>query len=164
MLRRMFQGTLVAIYTAPASGEPMLDRPRIEATAGCGLAGDRFATNVARHTRGYTKIRAVTLLEEETVEALRRDHDIDVLPIMLRRNLVTRGVPLRQLIGRRFRVGQVVLEGTELCEPCQYIADRVGYPLVQLLLHRGGIRAAIVEGGELLVGDEIVPLAAPPLV
>jgi MOSC domain-containing protein YiiM len=153
----MFSGTLVAIFTAPASGEPMLDLPRIEATVACGLAGDRYATNIARHDRGYTKIRHVTLIEEETVAALKRDHEIDVMPILLRRNLLTRGVPLAHLIGRRFRIGEVVLEGTELAEPCQYLADLIGQPVLEPLLHRGGIRAKIVEGGELHAGDEITP-------
>ena len=154
----MFRGTLVAIFTAPASGEPMVESPRIVATAACGLAGDRYATNVARHDHGYTKIRHVTLIEEETVAALKRDHGIAVLPILLRRNLLTRGVPLAHLVGRGFRIGEVVLEGTELAEPCQYLADLIGQPVRDLMLHRGGIRAEIVEGGELCAGDEITPL------
>lgn len=154
----MFRGTLVSIFTAPASGEPMLEHAQILAKVGCGLAGDRYATDVARHERGYTKIRAVTLIEEETVAALLRDHAIEVAPIELRRNLLTRAVPLNHLIGRRFRVGAVVLEGTELCEPCQYVADLCGKPVLKPLLYRGGIRAAIVEGGELCAGDVIASM------
>src|SRR5262245_39939055 len=137
----------------------MRDHPRVEAKAGCGLAGDRYATDVARHARGYTKVRDVTLIEEETVVALARDHEIAVKPIELRRNLLTRGVPLAHLIGRRFRVGRVVLGGTELAEPCAYVADLVGRPGLEPLRHRAGIRARIVEGGELRAGDEITPLA-----
>ena len=78
-------------------------------------------------------------------------------PILLRRNLVTRGVPLNHLIGRRFRIGDVVLEGTELAEPCQYLADLIGLPVFKPLMHRGGIRAAIVTGGALHAGAEITP-------
>jgi MOSC domain-containing protein YiiM len=154
----MFRGVLVAIYTAPASGEPMVEHRRIAATGACGLAGDRYATDVARHPRGYTKIRHVTLLEEETVTALKRDHGIEVSPIQLRRNLLTRGVPLAHLIGRKFRVGAAILAGTELSEPCQYLADLVGKPVRKPLVHRGGIRAEIVEGAQIHAGDEIVPL------
>jgi len=156
----MFQGTLVAIFTAPASGEPMIEHAQLEATVACGLADDRYATNIARHPRGYTKIRHVTLLEEETVTALARDHDLEVRPILLRRNLLTRGVPLNHLVGRRFRVGDVVLIGTELAEPCQYLADLIAVPVLKPLLHRGGIRAEIVVGGTLRAGAEIAPLAA----
>lgn len=136
----------------------MLEHRRIAATVACGLAGDRYATNISRHDRGYTKIRHVTLIEEETVAALKRDHEIDVMPILLRRNLLTRGVPLAHLIGRRFRIGEVVLEGTELAEPCQYVADLIGQPVLAPLVHRGGIRAEIVQGGEIHAGDEITPL------
>jgi MOSC domain-containing protein YiiM len=160
LLAMSFCGTLVGIFVAPASGEPMQALDRIEATVGCGLAGDRYATNIARHERGYTKIRHVTLIEEETVEALARDHEIDVAPILLRRNLLTRGVPLNHLIGRRFRIGQVVLVGTELCTPCQYLADLIGQPVLKPLMHRGGIRAEIVEGGELRADDEIASIEA----
>jgi MOSC domain-containing protein YiiM len=151
----MFTGTLAAIFVAPAAGEPMQELAQIEAIAACGLAGDRYALNVARHDRGYTKIRHVTLLEEETVEALRRDHELDLAPVAFRRNLLTRGVPLTHLIGRRFRIGEVTLEGTELSEPCQYLADLLGKAVVKPLVHRAGIRAAIVHGGALHVGDPI---------
>lgn len=154
----MFRGTLVAIFTGPASGEPMVDLASVEATVACGLAGDRYATNIALHDRGYTKIRHVTLIEEETVAALKRDHEIDVRPSLLRRNLLTRGVPLAHLVGRRFRIGHVVLEGTELAEPCRYLADLIGKPVAEPLVHRGGIRAEIVTGGTLRTGDEITPL------
>jgi MOSC domain-containing protein YiiM len=138
----------------------MNDHERIQATVACGLAGDRYSTNIARHDRGYTKIRHVTLIEEETVEALKRDHELVVPPILLRRNLLTRGVPLAHLIGRKFRIGEVVLEGTELAEPCQYLADLIGRPVRKPLVHRGGIRAEIVESGELHAGDEITPFRA----
>lgn len=154
----MFHGTLLAIFTSPASGEPMVEHPRLDATAACGLAGDRYATDIARHPRGYTKIRHVTLIEEETVTALRRDHGLDVPPIRLRRNLMTRGVPLNHLIGVRFRIGAVVLAGTELAEPCKYLADLIGMPVRKSLVHRGGIRAEIVTGGALEVGAAITPL------
>jgi MOSC domain-containing protein YiiM len=100
----------------------------------------------------------VTLFEEETIAALLRDHDIEVAPISLRRNLLTRDVPLTLLIGRRFRVGEVVLEGTELCEPCQHIADSCGMPVLEPLLYRGSIRAAILEGGELRAGDVVASI------
>ncbi|MEZ4399182.1 MAG: MOSC domain-containing protein [Kofleriaceae bacterium] len=153
----MFEGALLAIYTVPSAGEPAVEHSTIAAKAGCGLEGDRFATDVAKHTRGYTKIRAVSLIEEETVAALARDHAIAVTPIELRRNLLTRGVPLNHLVGRRFRIGEVLLEGTELCEPCQYLADRLGRPVLKPLLHRGGLRAAILGSGTLAVGATIRP-------
>ena len=154
----MFRGTLLAIYTTPSTGEPMREHSQCGANAACGLEGDRYAKDVAKHKRGYTKVRDVTLIEEETVTALKRDHAIDVAPILLRRNLLTRGVPLAHLIGRRFRVGEVVFEGTEQAEPCSYLAKMLGLPLVKPLLHRGGIRAAIVVGGVLHAGATITPL------
>lgn len=154
----MFRGSLLAIYTTPATGEPMREHAQLAANAACGLDGDRFAKDVAKHARGYTKVRDVTLIEEETVTALKRDHAIDVAPILLRRNLLTRGVPLAHLIGRRFRIGDVVLEGTEQAEPCKYLANLLGLPLVKPLLHRGGIRAAIITGGVLHTGAPITPL------
>ncbi len=66
------------------------------------------------------------LIEEETIEALRRDPNLELAPGETRRNVVTRGVPLNHLVGREFRVSEAVLRGVELCEPCEHLVDVTG--------------------------------------
>jgi len=72
--------------------------------------------------------------------------------------VTTRGIDLNALVGHRFRIGDVECEATRLCEPCQYLTDLVGRPILEPLVHRAGIRARILTGGEIAVGDEVVPL------
>ena len=75
-----------------------------------------------------------------------------------RRNVTTRGIRLNDLVGRRFRIGDVECEGTRPCEPCQYLTDLLGKPVLAPLVHRAGLRARILGSGEIARGDEVVVL------
>jgi len=78
-------------------------------------------------------------------------------PAASRRNITTRGVPLNHLVGRRFRVGDVVLEGRRLCEPCEHLQSLTKPGVLKALVHRGGLRADIVVGGTIRLSDPILP-------
>jgi MOSC domain-containing protein YiiM len=121
-----------------------------------GLEGDRYAEGGGHYQDGRVS-RNLTLIEAETVEALVREHGISLAPGEMRRNLTTRGVGLNELVGQRFWVGEVLCLGTRLCEPCQYLANLTGKPLLRPLVHRGGLRADIVRGGLIRVGDQLRP-------
>jgi MOSC domain-containing protein YiiM len=155
-----FRGTLAAIYTAPGEGAPMLERADVRAVAGVGLDGDRYAAD--RQEGKFSSMkgsgREVTLIEREAVAAVRHETGVDVSESETRRNLVTEGAPLNHLVGREFVVGEVRLRGVRLAEPCAYLEDLVGKKgLREALVHRGGLRAEIVDGGTIRVGDLIEP-------
>src|SRR5262249_61459375 len=97
----------------------------------------------------------VTLVETEAVEALARECNLEIDPGKVRRNLLTREVPLNHLVGREFQVGGVVLRGIRLCEPCDHLESLTVKGIKDGLHHRGGLRAEIVEGGTLRAGDVI---------
>jgi len=99
--------------------------------------------------------REVTLIEIEAIEALAREKNIEIPPELARRNLVTRGVPLNHLVGREFQVGSVGLVGKRLCEPCQYLEALTTKGVLTRLLHRGRLRADIVLGGTIRIGDAV---------
>jgi MOSC domain-containing protein YiiM len=152
----MTDGRLVAIYVAPAAGAPMEARDRIEAIAGAGLRDDRYATRTGTYSNTGRGARDVTLIEREAVEATRAEDGIDVREDQTRRNLVTEGVALNHLVGRTFRVGTVRVRGLRLAEPCVYLEQLTGLAgLGAALVHRGGLRAEILDDGELRVGDTI---------
>jgi len=131
---------------------------RVRAMAGVGLEGDRYAAGTG-HYSGDAKVdRHVTLIEAEEIEALEAATGIVLQPGETRRNVTTRGIRLNELVGRRFRIGPVECEGTRLCEPCQYLSDLVGEPLLAPLVHRAGLRAKILSDGEIALGDEVVAL------
>ena len=151
-------GAVEAIHIATDAAAPVRSLAAVRAIAGVGLAGDRYAEGRG-HYQDERVSRDLTLIETEAVEALARDHGIELAPGETRRNLTTRGVDLNELVGRRFWVGDVLCLGTSLCEPCRYLAELVGKQLLRRLVHRGGLRADIVRGGVIRVGDELCPAA-----
>jgi len=151
-------GTVVAIHVAAGGGEPMVGRDRVRAIAGIGLEGDRYATRTGQWSADPRVDRDITLIEAEVIEDLEASEGIVLGPGESRRNVTTRGIRLNDLVGRRFRVGDAVCEGTRLCEPCQYLTDLLGKPVLKPLVHRAGLRARIVEGGEIAVGAKVAAL------
>jgi MOSC domain-containing protein YiiM len=148
----MFSGSVVAIFVRPVRGEPVAEVEFVDAVEGRGLRGDRFFENPPRDKPG----REVTLIEAEAIEAVRAE-GIEFGMGESRRNIVTRDVPLNHLVGREFTVGAVRLRGVRLCEPCTYLEGLTGKNVREPLLHRGGLRAEIVAGGPIKVGDAVEP-------
>jgi MOSC domain-containing protein YiiM len=139
------------IFVAPARGAPMHSLTAVEAVSGEGLRGDRYAD--ARNRRGADC--QVTLIELESIEAFSRETGLPLSPDGPRRNLVTCGIRLNDLCGRRFAVGGAVFEGLELCEPCSLFAKRTHREALKFFVRRGGLRARIVSGGAIRVGDGV---------
>lgn len=127
--------------------------PRHEVTAliNGGLAGDRYAEAANRRGPDYQ----LTLIESEHIAAFARTVSWPFTSDMPRRNIVTRDVRLNDLRGKRFRVGGAIVEGMELCEPCGLFAKRTGREVLTYFRNRGGLRARIIEGGKIQVGDAV---------
>jgi MOSC domain-containing protein YiiM len=153
----MFEGRLVGIYTAPGEGKPMQAHDEISAVEGVGLEGDRYAEQAGKHSQKEGSGRQVTLIERESIAAVNAEGDAEVGEHETRRNLVTEGVPLNHLVDRTFRIGDVVLRGRRLAEPCSYLASLTRPGVSRALVHRGGLRADVIAGGDLRVGDAITP-------
>lgn len=152
----MWQGKLLSIHTTPQARAPMIGHDAAELIAGVGIASDRYAKGIDTGTySAQPDVREVTLIEVETLEALLRDHDIVLDPQEHRRNLTTRDVPLNHLVGRQFRVGDVVLEGGRLNYPCRYIDMITKKTVCDLLEHRSGLNCRIITGGTIQPGDAI---------
>jgi len=150
-------GTIEGIFTTEAAGQPMRSPTEAVAIADRGLAGDRY-----HDERGFYSERPMpdggrqlTLVEAEVLESLAAEHGIILEPIESRRNVVTRGVRLHELIGKRIRVGPLLCEGTRVCEPCVRLEELTGKPVNEPLVHRGGLRARILEGGTIRLGDRV---------
>lgn len=155
----MFEGSVVAIFVAPAAGAPMEARDEVDAITGAGLAGDRYATAAGTYSghRRPDAQRAVTLIEREAITAARSDGDLVLDEAETRRNLVTVGVALNHLVDREFLVGPVRLRGVDLSEPCAYLERETRAGVRAALIHRGGLRAEIVVGGPIRLGDVVRP-------
>lgn len=156
-------GQLLHIHTAPAASYEMEALQEARLIAGKGIEGDRYFLGTGTYSP-KPDVRDVTLIESEALEALaRNDPPLQGGPIILkpidhRRNLTTRGVPLNHLVGKRFRVGEVVLEGGRLNFPCKYLEELLGQPLYLPLYNRSGLNCRIIDGGVIRVGDPIEPV------
>ena len=117
---------------------------KVRAVAGKGLEGDRHF-----FPEGAGSGEALTLIEAEAIE------DAGLTGAQSRRQVVVRGVRLNDLVGQRFRVGDVECLGTELCEPCLHLQKLTRPGIIKDLIHRGGLRADIISGGTISIGDPL---------
>ncbi|MFC4553022.1 MULTISPECIES: MOSC domain-containing protein [Halorussus] len=139
-------GRVEAIHLAPESGAETEPTDSVEAVAGEGLRGDRKFGGDSFD---------LTLIEAEAVEAAEAEAGVEMGDGRHRRQITTRDAALNHLVGERFRVGEVVCEGVELCEPCGHLESLTEDGAVSALLHRGGLCADVVESGDVSVGDEL---------
>jgi len=134
----------------PARGAPMQAVEEVVADPASGLQGDRYSSPNGK--------RGVTLIQAEHLPAIAALSAHDVHPALLRRNLVVAGIPLVALKGRRFRIGEVLLEGTAPCDPCSAMEAALGPGGYNAMRGHGGLCARILEGGVLRIGDAVVAL------
>jgi len=146
----MSEGSVVLISIAggkPEGGQPSLSVDEARAVAGKGLEGDRYF--------GHDFDTQVTLIESEAIDAMGENGGLELPYQDARRNIVTRGIVLNALVDKEFTVGDVRLLGKRLSEPCQHLASLTDQRIVKGLVHKGGLKAQIVNDGLIRVGDII---------
>jgi MOSC domain-containing protein YiiM len=150
----VWHGKVVALSIAPQSAKPMVAVSEVRAFADRGLEGDRFFRESWSAAKRPDK--AVTLIEEETLQAAASELGTESFGDKTRRNIVTSGVPLIDLLDREFTIGGVVMRGLRLFEPCGHlekISKVAG--IFRTLEHRSGLKAAILSDGMIRVGDSL---------
>jgi hypothetical protein len=141
-------GAVAGILIAPEAEAPLARVDAAEAVPGRGLVGDRYANGRGTFStpgRGYE----LTLVEAEVLDEIKLSWED------ARRNIVTTGISLNALVGKEFRVGPVTCVGRRLAEPCAHLEKLARPGLLRPLVHRGGLRADILSGGTVSLGDEI---------
>jgi MOSC domain-containing protein YiiM len=128
---------------------------------GRGLEGDRYFRGEGSFSKNPGGGRQVTLVASEMLDLLEREHGIMLEPADTRRNLLTSGVSLNDLVGKEFQVGSVRMRGVRLAEPCDHLERLTQAGVLKGLVHRAGLRADILDEGVLRVGDAIVPGPLP---
>jgi hypothetical protein len=158
-----WRGRLLHIHIAPGKSLKMEALEQANLITGRGIEGDRYYLGTGTYSP-KPDVRDVTLFEIEVLEALaRNDPPVQAGPIRIepgdhRRNLTVRGVPVSHLVGKRFRVGEVVLRGGRLNFPCKYLEKLLGLPVYLPLYNRSGLNCRIEKGGIIRRGDVIEPL------
>ena len=149
----MSAGRVEGIFIGP---EETLPAPveRVRAVAGSGLEGNRYFYDEAPAGR------ALTLIQVEALEGMLDDTGIELSAAESRRNVLTSGIDLNALVGKRFRVGNVECRGVELCHPCSSLEKMTQKGVIKGLVNRGGLNADILTDGEIAVGDRVEEVAA----
>ena len=152
-------GHVEAIWVAASAGQPGRHVEAVRAIAGRGLDGDRHVSGTGTFPSGLPG-SALTLIEAEVCDSF----EPPLGPDEHRRNVVTRGIALNDLVGREFMIGTVRCEGKRLCEPCRVVQGYATRPVLRALVHRGGLRADILDDGEIRVGAEVRMDSANPII
>jgi MOSC domain-containing protein YiiM len=165
----MWEGSVVSIHIAAEASAPMQSITEVRAYPGRGLDGDRYLLGTGFYSKKASHGgREVTLIEMEAVAALFvgvRNAEGERFGIKLtaadtRRNIATSSVPLNHLVDREFWVGDVLMRGARLCEPCMHLQALTQRGVMNGLIHRGGLRAQILNEGPIRVGDGVRPKAS----
>ena len=149
-------GQVVSIHIGSDAGASLTEVAEAELVAGRGIVGDRYYAETGTFSPDAPDAdHELTLVAVEEISAFNAATGRSLSSGELRRNIVTRGVDLNAFVGREFLVGSVRVRGIRLCEPCSYLAGLVGSEVLPALVHRAGLRAGIVEGGTIRVGDQL---------
>ena len=157
----MAHGKIVSIHIASSAGAPMRSISEAQLVVARGIQGDRYLEGRGTYSNHPGSGREVTLIEREALEALLRECNSLIEPGQARRNIVTSGVALNHLVGREFSVGAARLRGMRLCEPCAHLERLSARGVLRGLLQRGGLRAEVLSGGLIRVGDLVSAISLP---
>ena len=153
----MTEGRVKGIYIAPKMGANVSGHQKVSVRAGKGIEGDRYFTNTGKNRSNYKGQPdwEITLIESEVIEAFNHDTGNKFHESDFRRNIVTEGVRLNDLVGKTFNINGVSFFGVQLCEPCASLQKRLAVKILPDLIGKGGLRAQIRGVGLLNVGDAI---------
>jgi MOSC domain-containing protein YiiM len=149
------KGRILSLHIADAGGAPMQTVERAMMVSGRGIRGDRYYYERGTWSKHPGSGRQVTLIENEALETLQREHRITIGPALARRNIVTIGIALNHLVGREFRIGEIRLRGMRLCDPCAHLEKLSVSGALRALVHRGGLRADILSDGVVRAGEPV---------
>jgi len=152
-------GTLAEIWLTPEAAAPMQRVTDAQLVAGAGLLGDRYANGGGTWAHYPILEKQLTLIDADDVAALGRETGADLAPGATRRNLVTTGLALPELVGGWFAVGEALLFGMKRCPPCTHLERLTGVRLVKAMAHRGGINAAVYVSAAIREGDAVWPVS-----
>ena len=150
-------GEVLEIWISPETGGENESCEAVRAVAGEGLEGDRYR-------RSGKPDQEITLIESEQLRWFEQEHGLPFPTSQTRRNILTGDIPLNDLIGRRILIGESIIEGMRLCEPCKTLQKRTGLPVLPAMINRGGLNCRIIQGGEIRIGDTIEPIKEDDLI
>ena len=153
----MAEGTVKGIYIANKMGANVSGHQKVSVRAGKGIEGDRYFSNTGKNRSHYQGQPdwEITLIESEVIADFNKATGNKFHESDFRRNLVTEGIRLNDLVGRTFEINGTSFYGVQLCEPCATLQKRLAVKILPALISKGGLRAQIRGNGLVCVGDII---------
>ena len=143
-------GKVLEIGISIAKGSKIQNLNSVEAYKGKGILNDR------KFKEDNKKENQLTLIEIENIIYFNKISQSKILPADFRRNIITKGVNLNNLLNKEFFVGKVKLKAHDLCRPCKYLQEKLKQNnFIKELLYKGGLRCEILSSGKINVGDII---------
>lgn len=151
-----WSGRVDHIHIAPAKSQPMQALEEARLVAGQGIEGDRYLLGTGTYSVTPGEDRQLTLIETEMLARVAIDFGEKIAPHEHRRNIQVSGVPLQHLVGLRFRVGECLIEGVRINQPCKYLNLMLKRDVYKALLNRSGLNCRILQGGVIRPGDVVM--------
>ena len=150
-------GTLSEILISDRANGQMSSKPLAEFITGKGIVGDRYFENIGTFSEKLKGLPdcEVTLIEIEEILSFNKKTNLNYSPSDFRRNLVTSGIRLNNLVDKTFNVGTLQLKGIRLCEPCAHLSSLLGKEVLNQMVHKAGLRAQIIQGGVVKIGEQV---------
>jgi MOSC domain-containing protein YiiM len=151
-------GKIVELLISKDTQSDMLNVNQIILEVGKGIFGDRYYNQIGTYSnKGEIEPdRDVTLIEIEKINALNNEHKLNISAKDLRRNIVISNCDLNSLVGKEFQIGEVILKGLRLCEPCKYLSDKLNEEkILSEMVHKAGLRAEIIKGGSIDLSSQV---------
>ncbi len=122
----------------------------IQVEANKGIVGDR---HFSEFNDPYCQL---SLIESENIDYYNLKYGLNISYVDFRRNIVTKGIRLNDLVGKRFIIGKVKVEGIDLCRPCKHLTEILNQSsILKEFLRKGGLRCQILSSSSINIGDEI---------
>ena len=151
-------GKIAKLLISKDTQSDMLNVNQIVLEIGKGIFGDRYYNQEGTFSnKGEIEPdRDVTLIEIEKIDALNKEHNLDITAEDFRRNIVVSNCDLNSLVDKEFQIGEVVLKGLRLCEPCKYLSDKLNNEeVLSQMIHKAGLRAQIIKSGSIDLNSQL---------
>ncbi|MBL4580270.1 MAG: MOSC domain-containing protein [Gammaproteobacteria bacterium] len=151
--------TVEKIFVTKTRREQPQEISTAKLEAGKGIIGDRYHGGALEILAVGDEVPAnhISLISKEELDSFLERNNAEIDYVDFRRNILTSGIDLYGLIGKQFKLGNTLCQGVEDCEPCAFLAATVHRAVLPDLEKKAGLRAIILEDGELKVGDTIIP-------
>jgi len=141
---------VIKLGIAANNNQPIKEVNSIEVLANKGIVGDRHFNDF---NDPYNQL---SLIESENIDEYNIKFGLDIPYINFRRNIITKGIQLNDLIGKKLQIGNVELEGVELCRPCRHLTEMLNQKnILKEFMRKGGLRCQILSSSKISIGDKI---------